>query len=297
MMDFSDLIDIDIAALKQDVSGKPLILPITKIEVDPDNLRTTIDQAKLEELAASIRTQGLIQPISVRHHRSKAGCYIVNAGERRLRAVQFLRRDAIAAYVQDDFNPYIQAVENLQRENVTALELARFVAKRLAAGDSRATIAKQLGKPRSFITEVAALAQAPAEILNACNEGRVGDARAAYLLTRAWKRNNKEVQQLLSDETALTRASVEEVLPRAGGSNQTTVIEPAVRNDPQILGNNKRAPMRRRDALLVEHAGRRGHLQLRPASCLTHGSVWFEDGEREEVELVEIKVIAWRDVE
>lgn len=293
-MDFSDLIDIDFAALKRDVSGHPLVLPVAKVEVDPDNLRTTIDQPKLEELAASIRTQGLIQPISVRHHPSKPGCFLVNAGERRLRAVQFLRQETIAAYLQDDFNPYIQAVENLQRENVTPLDLARFVAKRLAAGDSRATIAKQLGKPRSFITEVAALAEAPAAILDACNEGRVGDTRAAYLLTRAWKRNNKAVQQLLSEDTAVTRANVEAISPSARVLDPTEATAPTAPENAHGRGSSKTLAARRRIALLVEHGGRQGHLQLHSTDYLTQGIVSFENGKREQVELSEIKVIAWR---
>ncbi|MGA8053704.1 MAG: ParB/RepB/Spo0J family partition protein, partial [Burkholderiales bacterium] len=208
MMTLDTLKGLDVASLMRDATGRPLALPVDKIEPDPDNIRTKIDPAALKALAETIQSEGLIQPISVRPHPKKKGHYLINAGERRWRAVKLLGRETIDAYVREPFDPYVQAIENLQREDLSALDLAQWVAKREADGESRATIARKLGKPASFITEAATLARAPTPIVAAFDSGQIPDTRTAYLLANAWDTHGATVRALLASDAPLTRAGV-----------------------------------------------------------------------------------------
>ena len=71
MIDLSGLRNFNVAALMTDATGKALSLPVAKIDFDPDNVRTKITDESIAELAAGIKAQGLLQPISVRRHPKK----------------------------------------------------------------------------------------------------------------------------------------------------------------------------------------------------------------------------------
>lgn len=83
-------------------------------------------------------------------------------GARRLRATRLAGLEQGPAIIDTTTSPDEQVVENAQREPLTWFELARFVGRRLEAGDSQAAIARQIGKTASFVNEVASLVHAPA---------------------------------------------------------------------------------------------------------------------------------------
>jgi ParB family chromosome partitioning protein len=288
MINFNGLADFDVTALKRNATGEALILPLDKIEPDPDQIRTTIDPAELQGLAASIKTMGLIQPICVRQHPQRKGCYIINVGERRWRASQLLNKTTIAAYIREDFDPFVQAAENIHREGLNPLDIARFIAKHEAQGMTRSAIARKLGIAASFITEVASLSEAPQPLLLALNEGRIRDTRTAYLLAKAWNSHGADVNMLLAGSTPLTRETVSRALgtPPAHGPEQATTGTRARRTKCAEVAK----PW---NALAVEVAGRHGHLPLRAGDGQSRADVWFEDGARESVELSEIKLLTW----
>lgn len=127
-----------------------VVLPLAQVRPDPEQPRKTFDQKDLQELAASIREIGLIQPIAVRHDPDGLG-YIIIAGERRYRAHCLLGAETIAARVLN-LDPtdvrLAQIVENLQRADVSPMEEGRaFKAILDDTGWSVAELAHRVGLP------------------------------------------------------------------------------------------------------------------------------------------------------
>ena len=123
-------------------------LPLTAIHPDPAQPRKDFDEPALEQLAASIKAEGVREPILVRHDRGQ-GNYLITAGERRWRAARKAGLKTIPAIVEElDVRAVriTQLVENLQREDLNPLELATaYVAYRQATGENQVQLAKRLG--------------------------------------------------------------------------------------------------------------------------------------------------------
>ncbi|MCU0669311.1 MAG: ParB/RepB/Spo0J family partition protein [Myxococcota bacterium] len=285
----------------RDATGEPLKLCVEWIAPDPDNIRTRLDAQALRELADSIAAVGLIQPISVRNDPARRGHYLINVGERRWRAVKLLGHERIAAFVHERFDPYCQAAENVQREGLNMMDLARWIARRRAAGESQETIARKLGKPRSFITEAATLTQAPEAIARALEAGRVTSVRAAYLLVRAWDRDRETVRGLLAGEAPLSRQTLERALALSGSTVEASVDgeQGESREDEKERGVPRSSPERVTPRLRASYAlgvtvdGRAGELELRPGSTPLCARVLFTDGKREEVPLERVRLTQW----
>lgn len=225
MIKFDDLKDFDVTALGRDApagSGSPCALPVEAIYPDPDNIRKDCPESTIAELAETIRADGLLQAITVRTHPERAACYVISYGERRWRAVRLLGLPTIAAVINENFDPYRQAIENLQREDLTPMQVAQFVAKREAAGDSRSTIAKRLGKPKSFISELAHLMAAPAPIRDAFERARI-DTRTAYLLARHFPDHPEQIISWLSGQTPVSRTLVRREFGKSRSKNSRTL--------------------------------------------------------------------------
>jgi ParB family chromosome partitioning protein len=287
MTNFDVLGEFDVTALKQDATGQPLELPVNKIDYDPNNIRTerSLDPVKLEELAATIAEDGLIEPISVRNNPHKKGFYLVNCGERRLRAVRMLGHKTIKAFVWDQFDPYVQAVENIQREDIHPLDLARFVEARLAAGDSRTTIAKRLGKAQSYITEIALLTTAPPVVIQALKDDRI-DTRTAYVLGRKYQDNPEQVTEWLAGTEPVSRAEITSALAKPSAT------------DPRPAPKTKSVAARSKgsknyNALAVTVGGQPGTLQLGFGKSATQATIRFGDGSQKNVEFAKITLVSW----
>ena len=157
-------------------------LPVAKIEPLPGNPRKHFDEAALDELANSIASRGVIQPIIVRPL-AKGGYQLV-AGERRWRAAQKARLHEIPALVRDLTDREVMAlalIENLQREDLNPVEEARAY-QRLSddEGMTQAEIARMVEKSRSHIANLQRLLGLPEAVLDLVEAGRLsmGHARA-----------------------------------------------------------------------------------------------------------------------
>ncbi len=264
--------------------GVPLEVDLDAIDFDPLQPRGTMNAEKLAELAASIKTHGVLEPVSLRRHPEVTGRYVVNRGERRVRASRAAGRPSVPAWIDDRVDRYAQAAENLHRDDLSPFDLARFIADREREGDSRVVIASRLGKPASFITEVAALIDAPAEVRAVYESGRSRDTRVLYRLTRALRSESAVVSPVQVGDGPITRASVA-VLGRA---------PVAVPPEPgEAAGGRKVQPLHKAEALLIEHAGAYGRLSLSGWPGRRTGEVRFEDGTRKVLELSELKLINW----
>lgn len=142
------------------------VIPLDRIEPNPDQPRMEFDGQSLEELAASIREHGVLQPILVRP--AGAGRYQLIAGERRWRASRIAQAETIPALIEeidDDTALEIAIIENLQREDLSPLDEASLYDRMIREhGYSVRRLAQKLGKDKGYLENRLRLADAPEEI-------------------------------------------------------------------------------------------------------------------------------------
>lgn len=199
---FLEGIDMEAAA-----SGKPLMIPLAQIQRDEHQPRQEFDKGTLAELAASIKARGVKSPISVKP-KNDDGFYVINHGERRVLASRLAGLIEIPAFIDDDHNHYDQMIENIQRENLTPLEIAHFIERRLAAGDKKGDIARTLGKSASYISDHALFFEFPDFIRDLYDSGRCRTIQALAMLHRAYKDFPGPVAGFCTGEREITAAEI-----------------------------------------------------------------------------------------
>jgi len=177
--------------LSQLISSNALSQSRAVIEVTPDRLqpnpfqpRRSYDVTTLNELAESIREQGILQPLLVR---PAGDNYQIILGERRWRAAQKADLETIPCIVQevDDHQALEMAlIENLHREDLNAVERARAYQQLVDDFDfTHEELAQHIGKSRSAITNTLRLLQLPEEILASLTEGNISEGHGRALLS------------------------------------------------------------------------------------------------------------------
>lgn len=176
-------IDIDVMQGNSNVTASISAIPIDQIEVNPFQPRRTFDQESLEELAQSIRQQGVIAPITVRQMPDNS--YQLIAGERRLRASKLAGLKEIPAYVRvatDSQMMEMALVENIQRENLNAMEIAfSYNALIEECQLTHEQLSEKVGKSRATITNYLRLLNLPAETQLALANDTISMAHARAL--------------------------------------------------------------------------------------------------------------------
>ena len=188
--------------------GKPLDLPLSKIEEDPDQPRKEYSEKSLEEMASSIKERNVKQPISVRPHPEISGHWIINFGSRRYRGSKLAKKKTIPAFVDEKSDDYDQVIENDQRENLTSMEMAIFIQKKLDQDVKRGEIAKKLGRPNSVISEYLSLIDPPDCVLDAYRSGKCTSPRTLYELRQLHKKFPEQVDLWYKTQEEVTRKSV-----------------------------------------------------------------------------------------
>lgn len=180
------LSNVDLDAIQNDtpdVTAAIGNIPIEKIVVNPFQPRKEFDRVALDELAQSIRQQGVITPITVR--KMIDGCYQLIAGERRLRASKIAGLTEIPAYIRvatDSQMMEMALVENIQRENLNAMEVAfSYNALIEECNLTHEQLSEKIGKDRSTITNYLRLLSLPAETQMALNQEDISMAHARAL--------------------------------------------------------------------------------------------------------------------
>ena len=262
----------------------PRQVALDAIDLDPGQPRRGMRTEGIAELAESIRRHGVLEPVSLRSHPAHVGRYIVNRGERRVRAARQAGLLSVPGFIDERVDPFAQAVENLHREDMSPFDLSTFIAEREREGHTRAEIARRLGKPRSFITEAASLNDAPTELRQAVEEGRIGgDVRTLYRLVTTVRDRPQAVQELLAQGHAINRSKLDETMERTDLSRATSPAR-THRAAPVASGG--------RTVLVVDHKGQRGSLRLRACGSDV-GEVCFADGSRVLLPLAELRPVCW----
>ena len=158
-------------------------LPIAALTPCKGQPRKHFDEAALDELAASIRSQGVIQPLLVRPRRTEtATIYEIVAGERRWRAAQRADLETLPAYIRevDDENLHAMAlVENIQRQDLNAIEIALGMQRLIdECGLTQDALSEKVGKKRSTVSNFLRLLKLPDEIQLALKEGLISAGHA-----------------------------------------------------------------------------------------------------------------------
>jgi ParB family chromosome partitioning protein len=185
---------------------------MSRITPNPNQPRKVFDEKALKQLAQSIDEKGLISPITVKASNNK---YIIVAGERRFRAHQLLKRKKILAYIIDADSSkdimYMALIENIQREDLNAIEQAKaYQYLKDNLGSSITEIAKTVGKSRPAVSNSLRLLNLPIEIQESIlkNEINAGQARAILQkktsqgMILLWRRLLKEKMSVRKVEAA-----------------------------------------------------------------------------------------------
>ena len=161
-----------------------LRIPVDMIEPNPYQPRMSFDQEALDELAESIKTLGLIQPITVR--RKSEGRYQIISGERRFRACRQAGMDMIPAYIRDTNDQgmlEMAIVENIQRENLDPIEVAMSYQRLIEECNlTQEQMAIRVGKKRASVTNYLRLLKLPAKLQHDLKVGLLSVGHAKVLL-------------------------------------------------------------------------------------------------------------------
>lgn len=237
-------------------------IPVALIDPNPFQPRRVFQPERMEELAQSIRSDGLIQPILLRQSGAR---YILVVGERRWRAARLAGLTEIPALVRDipaDRLLEVTLIENVQREDLNPIEAAQAferMARELHL--SHEEIARRTGKDRTTITNLLRLLKLPPDVQQLVAERRLSMGHARAILGVP----NEEFQRKLAEKAAAQGLSVRQVErlvrrmtePREVAAPDEAALDPniaaAIRELEQVLGTRVR---------VVEQSNRRGRIEI-----------------------------------
>ena len=223
-----------LAAISKPVSqsdGTAQEFPLDAIDEDPDQPRKEFDQAKLEDLAASIKESGVLQPITIKPHPTDPRRYLIRYGARRYRASILAGKATIPAFIAEQGDDYTQVIENLQRDDLTLLEIAKFIQKRLDAGDSKVDIAKRLGKRKEFVTFHLALVDPPPFIEALITEGKARNVQRLYQLRNLHAKHPEAVEAWCNEQAELSPQAIDQLANELGGKHKKPTGEQEAPHD------------------------------------------------------------------
>ncbi len=171
------------------VGASQRTVPIDRIRPNPNQPRRTVDDRELQDLAASIREKGVIQPLILRPHPEEAGVHEIVAGERRWRAAQLAGVHELPAVIRDLDDAEVlelAIIENVQRADLNAVEEAQGYRQLMDRfGHTQERLAEGLGKSRSHIANLLRLLTLPEALLDHLRAGRLSAGHARALVTAA----------------------------------------------------------------------------------------------------------------
>ncbi len=247
-------------------------LPVDLLRRGKYQPRTHMDAQALEELAASIKAQGVVQPIVVRSLPS--GEYEIVAGERRWRAAQLAGLESIPAVVRkipDEAAIAIALIENIQRENLNPVEEANALQRLIDEfGMTHQQVAEAVGRSRAAVTNLLRLLTLQADVREMLEQARMDMGHARALLALEGGAQSKAAHQVVEKGLSVreTENLVRRLLTKASGHTAShDAVDPDVRALQQQLSEKLGAKVR------IQHS-RRGKGRL----VIEYGSLEELDG-------------------
>lgn len=223
-------------------------IDIDLISPNPEQPRTHFDQEAIDDLAASIKELGIIQPITVRKTGEKE--YQIISGERRFRAAKQSGLTKIPAYIKtaaDDQAMQMAIVENLQREDLSAIELALGYKKLIDEQQlTQEKLSNLVGKKRATITNYLRLLKLPAEIQVGITEGKIDMAHARAIISLVDTRQQLDLYARIIEEHLSVRA-VEQI------------VRDILNNRPVITKKEKQLLPQKYEVMRSQMAEKLGH--------------------------------------
>ncbi|KPV42502.1 ParB/RepB/Spo0J family partition protein [Alicyclobacillus ferrooxydans] len=205
---------------------------IEELRPNPYQPRREFNQEKLKELAESIEQHGIIQPLIVR--KSKVKGYDIVAGERRFRAAQLVGLERVPVVVRE-FSEVelmeVAVIENLQREDLNALEIAEAYANLMEkANMTQEQLARRVGQSRSHVANMLRLLQLPSSVQQYVSRGTLSMGHARALLAV----DNAKKQSQLADLVVQQEMSVRKLESLVYNPEKNVSRETKVKKDPNV---------------------------------------------------------------
>jgi len=195
------------------------IVQIKDIQKNPYQPRKEFSEEKIQELAQSIKENGLIQPIIVR--KSPVLGYEILAGERRYRAsiaAGLAEVPVIVKQLSDQDMMLHSIIENLQRENLNPIEEAKAYQSLIDKGFTHTEIAEKMGKSRPYITNLVRLLGLPKHILTEVESGKLSQAHARLLIQLSSDKQDKLLNRIQTENLSVRQ--VEQILQKTKKSSK-----------------------------------------------------------------------------
>jgi len=210
-------------------------IPISQILPNPSQPRGEMDDEKLNELAASIREHGVLQPLILTKEPDQ-DYYVLIAGERRLRASKLAGLESVPAIIRqanDQERLELALIENIQRENLTPLESAEaYQLLNDQFGLSHDQIAERVGKSRVAVTNTIRLLKLPEAVRKALKNGEISEGHGRALLSLASDKAQLAVLQTILAQGLNVRQTEE--LVRKYGGEKPAVSAPKAEKDAGV---------------------------------------------------------------
>lgn len=212
-----------------------VMLKLDEIRTNPYQPRRTFDEDSLQELAASIKKQGVFQPVIVRP--SAVMGYELIAGERRFRASKLAKEETIPAIIREfdeEKMMEVAVLENLQREDLTPLEEAQAYNTLMEKLDlTQAQVSERLGKSRPYIANYLRLLSLPKEVKDLLQAGKLSMGQARTLLSLKDKKLLGKVAQKTVKE-GLTVRQLEQLVGSLNGEVKAKKPKKTPKKDPHL---------------------------------------------------------------
>ena len=245
--------DVKTTLNKNESSNQETKISIAKLKPSPSQPRRLFDKNSINELAESIKSKGLVQPILVRPSPTETGAYEIIAGERRWRAAQIAQLHEVPAVIRqlDDVESLeIAIIENVQRSDLSPIEEAAGY-KRLIEnhGHTQEVLAEIVGKSRSHIANIIRLLGLPQSIQDMISEGKISSGHARAIMNSAFP---EQLAEKIVSENLSVRAAEDLAKQKKPEVKKVKLKDP----DTIDLENNLTATLGLN--VLIDHKGKKG---------------------------------------
>ena len=256
-----------------ETSNQETKISIANLKPSPSQPRRLFDKNSINELAESIKSKGLVQPILVRPSPTESGIYEIIAGERRWRAAQIAQLHEVPAVIRklnDTEALEIAIIENVQRSDLSPIEEAAGYRRLIENHNhTQEALAEIVGKSRSHIANIIRLLSLPQSIQDMISEGKISSGHARAIMNSAFP---EQLAEKIVSENLSVRAAEALAKQRKPGVKKVKLKDP----DTIDLENNLTAKLGL--SVSIDHKGKKG------------GSIKIEYKSLDQLELVTAKL-------